>query len=315
MQLDSPTLASLRFFEAAARHLSFQRAALDLHVTKGAVSQQIKHLERVLDCRLFERRTRALALTDEGRRLAIVVQSALGSIRREAAAIIDQRARSRIRVRICPSLAIRWLVPRLGEFHSTHPQTQLVVNADYGPLDSQGFDFDIAIELSRENRTPLIADWLMNEYLIPVCTPAYLATLAAIKGANELAQVELLHDAEAWIGEAADAEWRFWLDRAGAEQVESARGQYFSLSTLAIEAALADQGMALGHLSWVAELIASGRLVTPVGAPIESSHRYYLLYHRQALDHPGVQSLIAWLKQQAGDGKAPFGMAARGSTV
>src|SRR5690349_10563923 len=121
MFLNSSTLASLRFFEAAARLLSFKQAALELHVTQGAVSQQIKQLEDALGCKLFYRLTRQIALTEEGQRFAVIVARALDDIERGARSITAARATIAIRMRAAPSFALRWLVPRLGDFYAQHP--------------------------------------------------------------------------------------------------------------------------------------------------------------------------------------------------
>src|SRR5262245_14921534 len=121
MSLSSSTLASLRFFEAAARHLSFKRAAVELHVSQGAVSQQIKHLEEALGCKLFYRLPRQITLTEEGQRFAAVVERALEDIEQAAKAIATAQSVIEIRLRAGPSFALRWLVPRLGEFYASHP--------------------------------------------------------------------------------------------------------------------------------------------------------------------------------------------------
>src|ERR1700749_2367254 len=132
MFLNSSTLASLRFFEAAARLRSFKQAALELHVTQGAVSQQIKHLEEVFGCKLFYRLPRQIALTDEGRRFAAVIGNALQDIEQEARAIATGRSAIDIRLRAGPSFALRLLLPRLGAFYARHPNIKLFIMAAYG---------------------------------------------------------------------------------------------------------------------------------------------------------------------------------------
>ena len=147
MFLNSSTLASLRYFAVAARVSSFKRAAIELHVTQGAVSQQIKHLEEALGVKLFYRLVRQITLTEEGKRFAVVVDRALEDIERGAQAIAASNAPIDIRLRAGPSFSLRWLVPRLGNFYARHTGIRLFVNAAYGVFDPARLEFDLAIEL------------------------------------------------------------------------------------------------------------------------------------------------------------------------
>src|SRR5262249_26834068 len=165
--LSSSTLTSLRFFDAAARNLSFKQAAKELHVTQGAVSQQIKHLERALTCKLFYRLTRQISLTEEGVRFAAIVRRALEDIEQGAQAIAGANANVTIRVRVGPSLALSWLVPRLGEFYQTHPDIKLFIVGTYGHLDPARREFDLAVEAIRAKVASLQSEFLMDEYLVP----------------------------------------------------------------------------------------------------------------------------------------------------
>jgi len=160
--LSSSTLSSLRFFEAAARLLSFKAAARELHVTQGAVSQQIKNLEEALGCKLFYRLPRQITLTEEGRRFAAVVRQSLEAIEREAQDIAASGATVDIRLRAGPSFALRWLVPRLGNFYAAHPHIRLYVNAAYGYFDPARREFDLAIEMIKDPPPALRCELLMD---------------------------------------------------------------------------------------------------------------------------------------------------------
>lgn len=300
MQLSPSALGSLRFFQVAARLSSFKLAAADLHVTPGAVSQQIKQLEHTLGCKLFYRLTRGIRLTEEGERFARIVQSSLAEIdqaasRAAAAAhsIVD------IRVRVGPSFALRWLVPRLGEFYMRHPELRLHILGDYGHLDPVRHEFDLAIELIRGTIPGLRIEVLMAEYLIPVCSPDYLRAHSFLKVPADLARCTLLHDGQAWVGAGEDAEWRHWLDQVGADAVDSSQGRFFSLSNLSLEAALNHQGVAMGRASLIREWVAGGQLVSPIDRKIRSPTAYCLLYAREIEGRGPLQAVIAWLREEA----------------
>lgn len=296
--LDSPTLASLRFFEAAARLESFKLAASELNVTQGAVSQQIKHLERALGQRLFHRLPRRLCLSDDGARFAAVVAQALAMIRCEAEAIMADRAAAPIRLRVSPSLAMRWLVPRLGDFYARHPGQGLVITAAYGQFEPGPPDFDVAIEAIGEPPSGFCAELLMDEQLLPVCSPRY-RDAHGLETVRDLAACTLLHDAHAWPGAARDSEWRDWLDGVDAPGVRSRQEQFFSLAHLAIEAALNDQGVAMGRGALVDEALERGQLVAPFAPRVRSRTRYWLLYPEACADRPAVLAFRGWLRGQA----------------
>ena len=299
MFVNSSNLASLRFFEAAARLSSFKQAAVELHVTQGAVSQQIKHLEEALRCKLFYRLPRQIMLTEEGQRFAAVVAHALEDIEREAKAIAAARSTIDIRVRAGPSFALRWLVPRLGEFYARHPEIKLFITAAYGYFDPARREFDLAIEMISGKLPTLCSEVLMDEYLVPVCSPEYLANHEFLKDPQDLLRCTLLHDAHAWAGASEDAEWRYWLNEADALNVDSTQGQFFNLANMSIEAALSHQGVAMGRLSLVKELLETGELVTPLKRQVESPMKYCLVYPKELATRPGMQAVIRWLHAQA----------------
>lgn len=297
--LNSATLASLRFFEAAARHLSFKQAATELHVTQGAVSQQIKHLEEALGCKLFFRLPRQIKLTEDGQRFGAVVRRALEDLEREARTIAAARPGAGIRLRAGPSFSLRWLVPRLSDFYARHPDVKLFITAAYGYFDPAQREFDIAIEMIRGKLPGLHSEVLMKEYLLPVCTPTYLAKHPFLKKPADLARCTLLHDAHAWVGAAEDAEWRYWLNETDTPQVDSRQGQFFTLANLSLEAALTHQGVALGRASLIRELLDAGQLVAPFRHSIPSPVQYHIVYPRELADRPGMSAVIDWLREQA----------------
>jgi LysR family glycine cleavage system transcriptional activator len=299
MFLNSSILASLRYFAVAARVASFKQAAIELHVTQGAVSQQIKHLEEALGVKLFCRLVRQITLTEEGKRFAIVVERALDDIERGAQVIAKSHAPFDIRLRAGPSFSLRWLVPRLGDFYARHNGIRLFVNAAYGVFDPARLEFDLAIELVKGKLAGMHSEVLMDEYLVPVCSPEYLKKHGFLRRPKDLERCTLLHDAQPWVGAAEDAEWQHWLNEVGAVGVDSKQGQFFSLANMSIEAALRHQGIAMGRASLIKELLDVGHLVTPLTHKIKSPTRYCLVRHEELATRPGMQIVIQWLHEQA----------------
>jgi LysR family glycine cleavage system transcriptional activator len=313
MRLNSNALASLRFFEAVARLLSFTRAAAELSVTPGAVSHQIKYLEDSLGCKLFYRLPKQIQLTDEGRELAATAARALQDLDRKAAEVIAaSRSESEIRLRAGPSFALRWLVPRLSALRARHPNLSLRVIGAYGYVDPERRNFDLAVEFRQDDLPGLQSEVLMEEYLLPVCSPQYLSEHGFLAAPEDLARCTLLHDGDAWESASEDAEWRHWLDEVGAHDVESRHGQFFTLSNMAIEAALAHQGVALGRASLVRDLLASERLVAPFRGCVKSPCRYSLAYPREIADRPCMRMVMEWLRAEAA--KMPESPPARGTS-
>lgn len=299
-RLNSAALASLRFFEAAARLSSFRRAAAELCVTQGAVSHQIKYLEEFLGSKLFYRLPKQIKLTEEGEKFAAVVARALKELEQGAEAVtaITQPTID-VRLRVGPSFALRWLVPRLGRLHARHPNIKLHVIGAYGYFDPVHRDFDVALEFLQASVPALHAEVLMEEYLTPVCSPEYLKQHGFLETPADLARCTLLHDGDAWEAASEDAEWRYWLHEVGAPDIDSNRGQFFTLANMAIEAALSHQGVAMGRLSLVEELLSSGRLVAPFAQRIKCPTRYYLVFPKELAGRPGVRAVTEWLREEA----------------
>jgi DNA-binding transcriptional LysR family regulator len=163
-------------------------------------------------------------------------------------------------------------VPRLGDFHTQHPNIKLFIAAAYGYFDPARREFNLAIEMIDETLPSLHSEVPMEESLVPVCSPEYLAKHEFLKEPKDLGRCTLLHDGYVWVGAEEDAGWRHWLQEAGAVHVDSKQDQFFSLANLAIEAALTHQGVALGRDSLIRELLDAGQLVMPLDRRIKESH-------------------------------------------
>lgn len=304
MRLNSTALASLRFFEAAARLLSFTRAATELSVTTSAVSHQIRYLEESLGCKLFYRLPKQIKLTEEGEKLASTAAHALRELDRTASEVVASRRSSMdIRLRAGPSFALCWLVPRLGVLRARHPDITLhVIAAEHDDIDPVHRNFDLAVDfgkVGRDDPPALHSEVLIEEYLSPVCSPRYAAEHELLRAPSDLARCTLLHDGVVWESASEDAEWRYWLAEVGAEEVDSNQGQFFTLTNLAIEAALVHQGVAMGRTALVEDLLSTGRLLAPFSHRVKSPCCYSLLYPRETADRAGVRAVIDWLREEA----------------
>ncbi len=299
--LHASVLADLRYFEVSARHLSFTLAARELHITQSAVSQRIRQLEERLGFDLFSRLTRKLVLTAEGQQLARVVITAVAEIEREVERLQSQKMKGEIVMSCIPSLAMQWLVPRLGTFTKQNLDIDLRIKAEFHGLNlatmlSEGTD--IAIRYDLGEYTDLEPVLLMDEYLLPVASPQFMAKHPDLKKPDDLAKVTLLHDAVPWEGAESNVEWHHWLKGVDANEVDSGQGFYFNLSHLAARAAITSQGVAMARTTLVAEDIAKGHLVDIFRQPILSPAAYYLVSPKAKAEDPRIQRAVRWLTSE-----------------
>jgi len=294
--LSASLLGWLRCFEAAARHCSFTQAARELCVTQGAVSQQVKQLEQWLDRPLFQRTPRALVLTPEGERLRQVVGESFQSIGSTLTQLRKPRDRQPVALSCSPSFAMVWLTPRLGSFFRQHPDIGLRVHGEFHALDRARMLRDgteAAVRFDPGHYPDLEARMFLEEWLLPVASPAYLAAHPALRSPGGLRAAMLLHDASPWDGASETHEWQCWLRHAGVTLPDASDGQRFNLSQLAINAALAGQGVAMGRTALVLDDLAAGRLVDLWGIHARAEAAYYIVHaHGHAAQ---VANVEAWL--------------------
>jgi LysR family glycine cleavage system transcriptional activator len=297
-----PPLGALRAFEAAARHLSFTRAAAELCVTQAAVSHQIRLLEDSLGVRLFERRGHALTLTAQGQAYLPELSGALDRIAAATARLVQPQGRP-LRVTVLPSFASRWLVPRLEAFHALHPEIEVRLDssADLWPFAAERFDFGIRSGLG--NWPGLKADLIAREALSPVCSPAFMRRVP-LRAPADLLQARLLHDTPR-------SAWKNWFDFAGVSGAEKIAGASFNDASLALQAAVDGQGVALGRLVLAEGDLRGGRLVQPFDIVLPNDYSYWLAYPPIALQRPDAAVFRKWLLSQAPATAAERG-AARG---
>jgi LysR family glycine cleavage system transcriptional activator len=287
-----PSLNALRAFEAAARHESFTDAADELFVTHAAVSRHIRDLEEWLGVELFRRTGRGVALTEAGERYGRDLTPLFDGLAESTRRVMAQGSTRRLAVTVEPGFASRWLVPRLGRFSAANPDIELAVDPDPKVVTFHEGEFEIGIR-SGVGPWPDIDSTLIAPFIIfPVCAPALIAgrTLTSI---NDLAGFTLLHTySREW--------WSDLLREAKAEGVDPWRGPMFQ-NHLAIEAAEAGQGFALGDQVVCTDALAEGWLVKPFAVEIKEPGGYHLVRRKGTRESAPSRAFREWLTAEMGD--------------
>jgi len=281
--LRDPTyLGALVFFECAARHLSFSKAAAELYVTPSAVSHRIAALELALGVRLFERLTRRVSLTQEGLELARVARESLHRLRDATGKIVSKRV---LRLSIGPYLSTNWLMPRLSNFETDHPGIRVDLLHRTGLPDLR--DVDVAIVWTDRPPEDLDVKPLFDAFCVPVSAPGVL------KKSENLwdCQLPALHYR-------SRSTWREWLKAVGGPEHYADTGEVFEDPNLVLEAAAHSRGIAMGFIPFIQNQLASGRLQQAHSFTFQTEWRYWLVETDSS--HPDRELLVSWLQQQAG---------------
>ncbi|HSR72011.1 MAG TPA: transcriptional regulator GcvA [Kiloniellales bacterium] len=289
-----PPLNALRAFEAAARHLSFTKAAEELHVTQAAISHQVKGLEESLGRPLFRRFNRRLMLTDAGQAYLPALSEALDAIE-QATRRLQASDGGPLKVSAANSFAAKWLLPRLPRFRQRHPEIDIQVSASDTLVDLLRDDFDMGIRFGRGHYPGLLVDHLFDDVVFPVCSPRLRDGPHPLDAPEDLRYHTLLHDD---VTGSDMPDWRKWLAAVGVKGLNAERGPFFSHSSLAIQAAIEGQGVALARGSLVALDLEAGRLIRPFGPPLPSNFACYLVLAPQTAERPKVKAFRAWLLEE-----------------
>ena len=293
-----PPLNALRFFEAAARHLSFTRAAQELQVTQAAVSQQIKTLETYLGVALFRRQPRRLLLSDEGQILLPEVQEAFLRLAQVSERLSGLRESGTLVVLVRPYFAARWLSPRLSRFWERHPNIDLRLHHSNDPAELSAGEFDVAVRWGRGD-WPESNELLLPVEVTPVCSPQLTVGPNALRTPRDLPRHMLLHDSE------DDLElWARWLALAGVHGVELRHGRIIDDTLVRTQAAIDGQGVTFGAIPLLADDLATGRLVAPFDLNLDDAFAYYIVYPPGAAEKPKVEVFIRWLLEEAENDRA-----------
>ncbi|HYH21759.1 MAG TPA: transcriptional regulator GcvA [Azospirillum sp.] len=291
-----PSLNGLRAFEAAARHLSFTRAAEELNVTQSAVSHQIRALEDRMGVRLFRRLNQALLLTDAGQLLLPSVRDAFDRLAAGVERVVQHEAAGVLTVSVSPSFAARWLMGRIGRFRLQHPDIHLRISASPHHVDfARETDIDMAVRHGLGFWEGLRADRLLADEIFPVCSPELLKGSLPLRMPADLRHHTLLDDAR-------HGYWEDWLATAGVPGLAACPDLVFDDYGLAIEAAIKGQGVAMGRATLVGDEIAAGRLVRLFDLSVPADFGYYVVCPEATADRPKIRTFRAWILTEAAAG-------------
>jgi len=293
-----PPLNALRAFEAAARHLSFERAGDEIAVTASAVGQQVKQLEAWLGKPLFTRLpSKGVALNALGERYAASITEALDILHEATARALKPETSRSLTVSIIPSFATAWLIPRLGSLKERHPELEIRVSISLQRTDFAREDVDIAIRLGKGNYPGLRTDLLMEETFFPVCSASLVNDPEhPLREPADLLHHTLLHES----AELPDyMNWERWLAAVGVKGVDTSHGPRFSHTFLALQAAASGQGVALATNVLIGDYLQAGRLVRPFREEVKGSNHYYVVCPEATADRPELAAFRAWLLDEA----------------
>ena len=295
-----PPLDSLRFFEAAARHQGFARAAAELHVSAAAVAHRVRMLEKHLDVLLFDRRHRGVRLTGRGQAYLKEVQRILAEV--HGVSERQRRWPRRVRIVSVEAVAELWLLPRLATFTAEHPGVALELETNHRGVDPDARDFDAWFAYTGETAAPrpltrredtLLEETLYEEQLLPVCSPALLAARGRPRGPADLEDWPLLYDL-GW-----DADWAYWCARQGLSTPDLSRASGFRLYSILVQAAVTGLGAAIGRPMLIARELATRTLVPLFARQAEAPERCCLITTAAARQRPEVQAFRAWVVREA----------------
>jgi LysR family transcriptional regulator, glycine cleavage system transcriptional activator len=291
-----PPLDLIQGFEAAARTLSFTKAAEELFITQSAVSRQIRALEDHLGVALFERRPRSLALTDQGRVLYRAGAELLERLQETTDRLRADRGVPHLTVTTTGGFASLWLIPRLRSFTALHPDVDVRISASYKTVNLERSLVDVAVRYCKEEEAPEGAIRLFGEELFPICSP-----LLQSDGPNPLHTLaDLKHHALLHMEEARDLmDWDTWLAAHGHAGLRPAASIRFDSYEQMIQAALSGQGVAMGIGRLVAGLIDAGKLIAPFRKSVAGSRSYFVIRSATTGARSHVQAFVDWLLQEA----------------
>lgn len=304
MAVRFPPMAALRALEVAARHLNYTRAAEELFVTQSAISHQIKHIEELWGVKLFQRRGRRLVLTETGHALVPVVRD---FIRRLTSALEELNesddGSAALRVTLLQSFAFKWLVPRLGHFNHEYPDIDVWISTSDELVVFDSENADVGIRLGYGNWGNLHEELLLKEYVFPVCSPHFLEEYGNPENPEDLLELPLLRRNAIDILQ----RWRDWFKDAGVVVRKMPKGTQFPQTSLAIQAAIDDQGVALARSAHVLDDVKAGRLVRLFPEiKSKSNVSYFFVCVPGREDEPQITAFRGWLKREAEKSEQEF---------
>ena len=301
-----PPLTALRAFEAASRNPSFTHAAAELAVTQGAVSRHVAALEEWLGVVLFERKMRGVSLTPKGAQYARIVRGALDQIEYGARQLQQAPEATTLRLKVPPTFAIRWLVPRLARFHAQHRDIDLQITTSHQPVDFDREDVDACIHSDPEPPPHARFHRLFGEIIEPVCSPGLLQRDPTLRAPEALAHQVLISSMH------RPRDWPTWLAAAGVAHINGNSGLRVENSALAYQAAVESVGVVIAQRAFVDDDLRNGRLVAPFALPVAADGSYYFGYPTQRPRSERVAAFEAWIVREAARTEEQLGVSLRG---
>lgn len=287
-------LNSLRAFEASARHLSFVKAAEELHVTPAAISHQVKRLEAYLGLQLFRRLPRGLLLKESGQVLFTELRKVFLRLDKAMEQVLESESRGGLTISVAPVFAVKWLIPRLWRFDHLHPDIDVLMSSNLGLIDFQHDGFDAAVRLGSGQYPGLEAVKLFDESLTPMCSQRLLEGPKPLLNPDDLQHHVLLHN-DSMAYDPAAPTWKTWLETAGTIGVDASRGPHFGQPDHALQAAIDGAGVVLGWRYLAADDLAAGRLVQPFKLTVPLGSAFYLVYPEAYADRQKIMLFRNWL--------------------
>ncbi|MGI2869085.1 LysR substrate-binding domain-containing protein [Vibrio alginolyticus] len=283
--MKSNLISGLCLFSQVAEYNSFTGAARHLHLTTGAISQQIIHLEALLGFTLFERHSRGTRLTVKGSQLHQATQFHFSELSKLLDELKVEKQTNEIRLKLTPSFAFKWLVPKLESFHHDNPDIQVQIFAEGALVNSEIKDYDVAIDYGLHPYRNANAELILDEHLLPVMSPKYLEDHGWLKTlfgeqknsmpVKQWQEATLLHDAMPWEKATRDYEWLYWASAMGLD-FKTDVGHFFNRTDMAMSAAEAGVGIAMARMALIEDELTTERLVSPF-KPIPANAGYYLI--------------------------------------
>ena len=293
-----PPLSALRAFEAAARHVSFSKAADELNVTPAAVSHQIHALEQDLGVRLFHRLNRSIELTASAQILLPGLTEAFAGIQSSVRRLRAHNDTGTLTVTASPSFAANWLVLRLHRFQDLCPQIDVRISATDELVELTKGDFDVAVRYGTGRYPGLDVELLFTNEVFPACSPQLLTAGPPLRTPDDLSLHNLIHD-QAIERDPLVPTWPMWLKAAGVKNIPAAGGLSFNNIHLALDAAIAGHGVVLAYSTIAAADLAAGRLVRLFSLALPDQFAYYIVTAPGALERPKVTAFRNWLRREA----------------
>jgi LysR family glycine cleavage system transcriptional activator len=295
-----PSISALRTFEAAARHMSFTKAAEELHVTQSAVSRQIAQTEEYLGLLLFQRVRKRLVLTDAGHQYAKAIRTALEQIQGATVELLAHKgAGGALNIATGAAFATKWLIPRLARFHQVCPDVVINLSTRDIPFDLEREQFDAAFHYGSNDWPDVVSEPLVGWEFAVVCSREYLGGRGAVRSPSDLRSHILLQHTR------RPQQWHEWFEAAGVSDVDPWLGPRFEHFYMITQAALAHLGVGLLPRLLVEDELASGRLVEPVRCEYRSGDAYCLVYPPSKRNDPRLEQFRRWLLEEAAGARAP----------